>query len=170
MENRIDPAQEQRVWSRVMAAQSAARDPQPTACTRLAQKDAPVFDADAVLALHTAQRRAAAVFRALADRARGCTRQTLLRLAEEKCRETKRLAAVYFLMQGTCLCPETMRTPCVRRVCQTLKDACQEERCAAALYRRYAARNEDYAPLLTQMADRSEQSARCLFRLLAQSL
>ena len=170
MENRIDPAQEQRVWSRVMAAQSAARNPQPTACARLAQKDAPAFDADAVTALHTAQRRAAAVLRALAARTRGCTRQTLLQLAEEKCRETKRLAAVYFLMQGTCLCPEAIRAPCVRSVCQTLKNACQEEHCAAALYRRYAARSEDYAPLLTQMAERSEQSLRRLFCLLSQNL
>lgn len=170
MENQIDPAREQRVWSRVMAAQSAARAPQPSACGRLTQKDAPVFDADAVMALHTAQRRAAALFRALADRTRGCARQTLTRLADEKCREAKRLAAVYFLMQGTCLCPETVCAPRVRGVCEALKNACQEEHCGAALYRRYAAQSEDYAPLLNQMAERSEQSAARLFCLLAQSL
>ena len=73
MANSIDPKQEQRVWSRVMAAQTGSAA-EPNACERLSRRDAPVFDGEAALALCTAQLGAACTYRTLAARARGCGR------------------------------------------------------------------------------------------------
>lgn len=159
MDNSTDPRQEQRVWSRVMAAQTAARERAPTACTRVMQRDAPVFDAAAVQELYTAQCRAARAYRALAAQAAGCVRQTLCMLAEEKSHEARRLAAVYFVMTGARPCavrPETAAHACLR---ESLRRAYQEELCAAELYRRYAERADAHACLLAQMARRAQCAA-----------
>ena len=91
---------------------------EPNACERLSRRDAPVFDGEAALALCTAQLGAACTYRTLAARARGCVRQSLARLAEGKCREARRLAAVYFMMTGTKPCPKRSAAPAARSAVQ----------------------------------------------------
>ena len=56
--------------------------------------------------------------------------------------------------------------PCVRSLSEALRRACCEERCAAELYRRYAARGGEYASLLGGMAERAEQNAQTLLCVL----
>lgn len=148
-----------------MAAQTGSAA-EPNACERLSRRDAPVFDGEAALALCTAELGAACTYRTLAARARGCARQSLARLAEGKCREARRLAAVYFMMTGTKPCPKRSAAPCVRSLSEALRRACCEERCAAELYRRYAARGGEYASLLGGMAERAEQNAQTLLCVL----
>lgn len=169
MANCIDPRQEQRVWSRVMAAQAASA-PEPDACERLSRRDAPVFDEDSALELYTAQLRAAATYRVLSSMARGCARQSLMRLAEEKRCEAKRLAAAYFVMTGTKPCPDRPRPPCVSCLNEALRQAYREERCAAELYRRYAERGGDHACLLENMAKRACESAQAVLCILQNTL
>lgn len=166
MDDLTDPMQEQRVWSRVMAAQASA----PTACERTARRDAPVFDETAAQELYTAQRRAAATYRALAAEYGRGARQTLLHLAEEKCREARRLAAVYFVMTGERPRADCLRVPCAPQPEQALRRAYQEELCAAELYRRYAERADTHACLLAQMARRAECAAGSLLGVLGRCL
>ena len=160
----IDPKQEQRVWSRVMAAQTAqtSESAAPTACERLNRRDIPVFDECAAQELYTAQLRAAATYRSFARTARGCVRRTLLQLAEEKCCAARRLAAVHFLMTGRKPCAERVKPPCVQCLAEALRQAYREELCAAELYRRYASRSEEHAALLEQLACAAGKNAKLL--------
>ena len=169
MANCIDPRQEQRVWSRVMAAQTASA-PEPDACERLSRRDAPIFDEGAALELYTAQLRAAATYRVLASMARGCARQSLMRLAEGKRCEARRLAAAYFVMTGVKPCPDRPKPPCVSCLNEALRQAYREERCAAELYRRYAGRGGDDACLLENMAKRACENAQTLLCILQSTL
>ena len=142
----------------------------PTACRRLDQRDSPVFDAEAALELYTAQLRAAATYRCLAEMARGRVRQALMQLAEGKRCEARRLAAVYFVMTGRKPCPDRPKPPCVSCLNEALRQAYQEELCAAELYRRYAARAGAHACLLERMAERACENAQLLLCTLEQSL
>lgn len=153
-----------------MAAQTAARETAPTACARVMQKDAPVFDAAAAQELYTAQCRAAKTYRALAAQAAGSVRQALRTLAEEKCHEARRLAAVYFVITGErprAARPEGVYPACLR---ESLRRAYQEELCAAELYRRYAERAGQHACLLAQMARRAQCAAARLLAALESCL
>ena len=90
----MDPKQEQRVWSRVMSAQAARCTQEPEVCRRLEQKDIPVFDESAAMELYAAQCSAAMTYRCLAEMARGCAVQALVRLAESRRCDGKRLSAL----------------------------------------------------------------------------
>ena len=153
-----------------MAVQQPSRVDAPTACARLEQRDIPVFDETAALELYTAQLRAGVTYRCLASMARGNARPALLRLAEEKQCEARRLAAAYFVMTGVKACVERPKPPCVSCLNEALRQAYQEERCAAALYRRYAERSEEYSCLLENMAKRACESAQSLLCVLQNTL
>ena len=109
----MDPKQEQRVWSRVMSAQAVRCTQEPEVCRRLEQKDIPVFDESAAMELYAAQCGAAMTYRCLAEMARGCARQALVRLAESRRCDGKRLSALYFVMTGLKACPDRPKLPCV---------------------------------------------------------
>ena len=165
----MNPKQEQRVWSRVMGVQ--------TACTRLAQRenqegarDIPVLDAESLMELYTAQLRAACTYRTLANMARGCVRQTLMRLTEEKRGHARRIEAMYYIQTGQKPCPDQPKTPCVSCLNEALRQAYREEQCAAELYRRYAKNAGDFACVLEQLAQEACRHAQMLLGALQVSL
>ena len=152
-----------------MAAQTGSAA-EPNACERLSRRDAPVFDGEAALALCTAQLGAACTYRTLAARARGCARQALVRLAESRRCDGKRLSALYFVMTGLKACPERPKPPCVSCLNEALRQAYREERCTAELYSRYAANAGEYACTLEQLGENACKRAQELLNILQFSL
>lgn len=160
---------EQRVWSRVMNAQSA--------CARVVQRDAQdgarsaaVLDEDALMELYTGQMQAACTYRHLAAMTRGRARQTLTQLAEAKRCHAKRTEAMYYVRTGKKPCPDRPKSPCVSCVNEALRQAYQEELCTAELYRRYARNADDFACVLEQMATESCRHAQLLLSVLQECL
>lgn len=170
MNQSMDPKQEQRVWSRVMSAQAARCPQEPEVCRRLEQKDIPVFDESAAMELYAAQCSAAMTYRCLAEMARGCARQALVRLAESRRCDGKRLSALYFVMAGLKACPDRPKLPCVSCLNEALRQAYREERCTAELYSRYAANAGEYACTLEQLGENACKRAQELLNILQFSL
>lgn len=170
MNQSMDPKQEQRVWSRVMSAQAVRCTQEPEVCRRLEQKDIPVFDESAAMELYAAQCSAAMTYRCLAEMARGCARQALVRLAESRRCDGKRLSALYFVMTGLKACPDRPKLPCVSCLNEALRQAYREERCTAELYSRYAANAGEYACTLEQLGENACKRAQELLNILQISL
>ena len=120
--------------------------------------------------LYAAQCSAAMTYRCLAEMARGCARQALVRLAESRRCDGKRLSALYFVMTGLKACPDRPKLPCVSCLNEALRQAYREERCTAELYSRYAANAGEYACTLEQLGENACKRAQELLNILQFSL
>lgn len=174
--NPLDPAQQQRVWSRVMSA--------PNACQRLQQlADTPATlpartgaapsacpDEAALLELYTAQLRASVTYYCLAQRLRGSGRQTLLNIAREKQAQSRKLSAIYYIETGKKPCPDRPKAPCITCVSEALRMAYREEQCTTQLYRAYASGDKELACLLDSLSAETCRHAQQVLSLLESRL
>ena len=135
----IDCKQEQKVWSRVMAAQA---QPQQTPTASLprdpaARQTQPAcLTPEHVMALMEDEKAGAAVYRALACRMTGCAKKTLEQLAEDERCHAKKLSAIYFLLTGKKACPKKPDAPCITCNAETLR---RQYQCELAARERYEA-------------------------------
>ena len=99
--NQIDCKQAQRVWSRVMAAQTDAQEANAKTAVQTAQPTAQTapeisITPEQIMEQINGELSDAATYRALSNRMNGCAKKTLEELSrDEKC-HAKKLAAMYF--------------------------------------------------------------------------
>ena len=109
--NQIDCKQAQRVWSRVMAAQTDAQEANAKTAVQTAQPTAQTapeisITPEQIMEQINGELSDAATYRALSNRMNGCAKKTLEELSrDEKC-HAKKLAAMYFLLTGKKACPK----------------------------------------------------------------
>lgn len=137
--NQIDCKQAQRVWSRVMAAQTggASEAAAPTAPQTQTQT---LLTAQEVLSCMQAELSDAATYRALSARMKGAGRRCMQQLSREECRHAKKLGAIYFLLTGKKACPAQAKAPCITCNAETLRKQYQAELAARDGYEQLAAR------------------------------
>ena len=113
--NPMDCKQAQNVWSRVMAAQTAAlctnaeKAPEKTARTQ--QAPAVSITPEQVMQAMHEELCDAETYRCLAARMSGCARKTLLAISHDERCHAKKLGAIYFLLTGKKACPKSRKTP-----------------------------------------------------------
>ena len=114
--NPMDCKQAQNVWSRVMAAQTAApctnaeKAPEKTARTQ--QAPAVSITPEQVMQAMHEELCDAETYRCLAARMSGCARKTLLAISHDERCHAKKLGAIYFLLTGKKACPKKPENPC----------------------------------------------------------
>lgn len=149
--NQMDCKQAQRVWSRVMAAQTDAQNQTPARSGQTdaqAARPAPtvweqapaVITPEQVMELISGEMKDAATYRCLSARMKGCARKTLETLAHEERCHAKQLGAIYFLLTGKKACPPRPEPPCITCNAETLRRQYQMELAARERY-------ESLAPL-----------------------
>ena len=113
--NPMDCKQAQNVWSRVMAAQTAAlctnaeKAPEKTARTQ--QAPAVSITPEQVMQAMHEELCDAETYRCLAARMSGCARKTLLAISHDERCHAKKLGAIYFLLTGKKACPKKPENP-----------------------------------------------------------
>lgn len=113
--NPMDCKQAQNVWSRVMAAQTAApctnaeKAPEKTARTQ--QAPAVSITPEQVMQAMHEELCDAETYRCLAARMSGCARKTLLAISHDERCHAKKLGAIYFLLTGKKACQKSRKTP-----------------------------------------------------------
>ena len=153
----IDPKQEQRVWSRVLQTDVRANPEPLPRPTTLAQE---------LLAGYEAERNACAKYRAMAACACGCTKKTLLCLADEAACDAKTFGALYFLQTGVRPCAEKIAAEPVCDLCCALRERYSAEMQAAETYQKIAERMGKENCRVAIIAERKACTAQRLLRLL----
>ena len=119
--------QTQRVWSRVMSAQTAPaaamENPAPAA-----QAQSETLTPEKLLSLIDGERADSALYAHLAARMKGRAQAMLHAIAQQEACHAKKLAAVYFLNTGKKACPGRPERPCVT----CINDAAHEAYAALA--------------------------------------
>ena len=129
--NPMDCKQAQNVWSRVMAAQTAAlctnaeKAPEKTARTQ--QAPAVSITPEQVMQAMHEELCDAETYRCLAARMSGCARKTLLAISHDERCHAKKLGAIYFLLTGKKACPKKPENPCITCNAETLRRQYQRE-------------------------------------------
>jgi len=142
----IDCKQEQKVWSRVMAAQTNRQTSAP-------QNTAPAcITPEQVLELIGHEMQDAAVYHALSCRMTGCAKKTLAELSRDERRHVKKLSAIYFLLTGKKACPQKPEPPCITCSAETLRRQYQAELAARERYEALAPLSGARACTLRQIA------------------
>ena len=122
----IDCKQEQKVWSRVMAAQTNRQTAQPQ--NAAPRQSAPAcLTPEQVMELIGYEMQDAAVYRALSCRMTGCAKKTLAEIAHDERCHAKKLSAIYFLLTGKKACPPKPEPPCITCNAETLRRQYQLE-------------------------------------------
>ena len=130
--NQIDCKQAQRVWSRVMAAQTDAQEANEKTAVQTAQPTAQTapeisITPQQIMEQINGELSDAATYRALSNRMNGCAKKTLEELSrDEKC-HAKKLAAMYFLLTGKKACPKRPEPSCITCNAETLRRQYQKE-------------------------------------------
>ena len=153
----IDPKQEQRVWSRVLQADPQAQGEPIPRPTTLAQE---------LLTGFAAERKACAEYRAMAACASGCTKKTLMCLANEASCDAKTFGALYFLSTGVRPCAEQICFEPVCDLCCALRERQMAEFAAAATYRKIAERMGEQNCRVMCIAERKACAAERILRLI----
>lgn len=163
--NQIDCQQAQRVWSRVMAAQSGAPDASGATATE-ASNAQPLLTPEEVLSSMQAELSDAATYRALAARMKGAGRRCMQALSREECQHAKKLGAIYFLLTGKKACPARGEAPCITCTAETLRRQYQLELSAREGYEQLAACAGSRACTLREIALDECRHAQRIYSLL----
>ena len=142
--NPMDCKQAQNVWSRVMAAQTAAP------CTN-AEKTPAKTDC-------------------LAARMSGCARKTLLAISHDERCHAKKLGAIYFLLTGKKACPKKPENPCITCNAETLRRQYQRELSAREHYEALAPMSGARACTMRELALDECRHAQSIYELLQSCL
>ena len=125
--------QTQRVWSRVMSAQTAPaaamENPAPAA-----QAQSETLTPEKLLSLIDGERADSALYAHLAARMKGRAQAMLRAIAQQEACHAKKLAAVYFLNTGKKACPGRPERPCVTCINETLRQQYTAEHAAHEAY------------------------------------
>ena len=125
--------QTQRVWSRVMSAQTAPaaamENPAPAA-----QAQSETLTPEKLLSLIDGERADSALYAYLAARMKGRAQAMLRAIAQQEACHAKKLAAVYFLNTGKKACPGRPERPCVTCINETLRQQYTAEHAAHEAY------------------------------------
>ena len=138
--NPMDCKQAQNVWSRVMAAQTAApctnaeKAPAKTACTH--ETPAVSITPEQVMQAMQQELCDAEAYRCLAARMSGCAKKKLLAISHDERCHAKKLGAMYFLLTGKKACPKRPEPPCITCNAETLR---RQYQCELAARERYEA-------------------------------
>lgn len=147
----IDCKQEQKVWSRVMAAQTNRQTAAPQN-TAPRQTGSACITPEQVLELIGHEMQDAAVYHALACRMTGCAKKTLAELSRDERCHVKKLSAIYFLLTGKKACPKRPDSPCITCSAETLRRQYQAELAARERYEALAPLSGARACTLRQIA------------------
>ena len=117
--NPMDCKQAQNVWSRVMAAQTAAlctnAEKAPEKTARAQQAPAVSITPEQVMQAMHEELCDAETYRCLAARMSGCARKTLLAISHDERCHAKKLGAIYFLLTGKKACQKKPASPATPR-------------------------------------------------------
>ena len=172
--NPMDCKQAQNVWSRVMAAQTAApctnaeKTPAKTACAQ--QAPAVSITPEQVMQAMHEELCDAETYRCLAARMSGCAQKTLRALSQDERRHAKELSAMYFLLTGKKVCPKKPDSPCITCNAETLRRQYQGELAARDRYEALAPLAGARACTLREIALDECRRARKLYELLQSCL
>ena len=150
----IDSKQAERVWSRVMNAQTAEA-PKPTSD----------FNASVLQMLRDA-RQEAALYACLSGKLRGKAQKLLQSLCERKRCQAKTLGAVYFLSAGEKACPEPGKPVCITCVNESLRQQHKTSLHTAESYRAFAAQAGCHACIFEKLAKEERENANTILCVL----
>lgn len=129
--NPMDCKQAQNVWSRVMAAQTAAlctnAEKAPEKTARAQQAPAVSITPEQVMQAMHEELCDAETYRCLAARMSGCARKTLLAISHDERCHAKKLGAIYFLLTGKKACQKKPENPCITCNAEAKREDCSKK-------------------------------------------
>ena len=144
--------QTQRVWSRVMSAQTAPaaamENPAPAA-----QAQSETLTPEKLLSLIDGERADSALYAHLACRMKGKAQAMLREMARQEACHAKQFGAVYFLKTGKKACPGRPDAPCVTCINETLRQRYSEEHAAHEAYEALAENAGTHRCMLLKIAE-----------------
>ena len=144
--------QTQRVWSRVMSAQTAPaaamENPAPAA-----QAQSETLTPEKLLSLIDGERADSALYAHLAARMKGRAQAMLRAIAQQEACHAKQFGAVYFLKTGKKACPGRPDAPCVTCINETLRQRYSEEHAAHEAYEALAENAGTHRCMLLKIAE-----------------
>ena len=157
--------QTQRVWSRVMSAQTAPaaamENPAPAA-----QAQSETLTPEKLLSLIDGERADSALYAHLAARMKGRAQAMLRAIAQQEACHAKKLAAVYFLNTGKKACPGRPERPCVTCINETLRQQYTAEHAAHEAYAALAENAGTHRCMLLRMAQEECEHAQLILCIL----
>ena len=161
--------QTQRVWSRVMSAQTvpaaAMENPAPAA-----QAQSETLTPEQLLSLIDGERADSALYAHLAARMKGRAQAMLRAIAQQEACHAKKLAAVYFLNTGKKACPGRPERPCVTCINETLRQQYTAEHAAHEAYAALAENAGTHRCMLLRMAQEECEHAQLILCILQNCL
>lgn len=169
--NQIDCKQAQRVWSRVMAAQTDAQEPNEKTDQQTAQRAPEVsITPEQIMEQICGELSDAATYRALSNRMKGYAQKTLEELSRDERCHAKKLAAMYFLLTGKKACPKRPEPSCITCNAETLRRQYQKELAARDQYEMLAPLAGARACTMRQIALDECRHAKKIYELLQNCL
>ena len=172
--NPMDCKQAQNVWSRVMAAQTAApgtgAEQAPAKTDRPPQTPAVSIIPEQVMQAMQQELSDAEAYRCLAARMSGCAKKTLLAISHDERCHAKKLGAIYFLLTGKKACPKKPEPPCITCNAETLRRQYQRELSARERYEALAPLAGARACTLRELALDECRHAQSIYELLQSCL
>ena len=169
--NQIDCKQAQRVWSRVMAAQTDAQEPNEKNDQQTAQRAPEIsITPEQIMEQICGELSDAATYRALSCRMKGCAQKTLEELSRDERCHAKKLAAMYFLLTGKKACPKRPEPSCITCNAETLRRQYQKELAARDQYEMLAPLAGARACTMRQIALDECRHAKKIYELLQNCL
>ena len=161
--------QTQRVWSRVMSAQTApaAAMENPAPAT---QAQSETLTPEKLLSLIDGERADSALYAHLAARMKGRAQAMLRAIAQQEACHAKKLAAVYFLNTGKKACPGRPERPCVTCINETLRQQYTAEHAAHEAYAALAENAGTHRCMLLRMAQEECEHAQLILCILQNCL
>lgn len=172
--NPMDCKQAQNVWSRVMAAQTAAlctnAEKAPEKTARAQQAPAVSITPEQVMQAMHEELCDAQTYLCLAARMSGCARKTLLAISHDERCHAKKLGAIYFLLTGKKACPKKPENPCITCNAETLRRQYQRELSAREHYEALAPMSGARACTMRELALDECRHAQSIYELLQSCL
>ena len=157
--------QTQRVWSRVMSAQTtpaaAMENPAPAA-----QAQSETLTPEKLLSLIDGERADSALYAHLAARMKGRAQAMLRAIAQQEACHAKQFGAVYFLKTGKKACPGRPEAPCVTCINETLRQRYSEEHTAHEAYETLAENAGTHRCMLLRIAEEECEHAQMILCIL----
>ena len=161
--------QTQRVWSRVMSAQTAPAAAMETPAPA-AQAQSETLTPEKLLSLIDGERADSALYAHLATRMKGRAQAMLRAIAQQEACHAKKLAAVYFLNTGKKACPGRPERPCVTCINETLRQQYTAEHAAHEAYAALAENAGTHRCMLLRMAQEECEHAQLILCILQNCL